>query len=402
MKRAGLGERPSDSLCSDHTHREGGKRADAGSVDAQQAAMASGGAAAVFSRPAAVVTEPASVSGSKPEAEAADRREAWLDRGQFPSFEFASIEDAEVLEAEAVLRGVARPAATPPRFQDEQARRLTGVAADMQKLIQSDVALIMKELAMLPAPGSTASSTVSGAKTAFSLFVKHLQDAKLAAAAGDQDRMTAELTLALGRLQHFTDSHAAPGASKPLAFNASQPKVRSTLASLASACRHWGGAEAATETSSSSTDAHDSTGLLASETRARSVSSPERPAVVPTPGDSRSPDSSRPASPGRKPSDRKNEKDREKARSPNNTAGRKLKALFTRSSEGRNSKKPEADAGNDPRSPRSRAGSASEPAGPAADRPAADAVASPTRSRASSGLASPVRREKHTDTDTNT
>jgi hypothetical protein len=265
----------------------------------------------------------------------------------------------------------------------------------MQKMIEGDVASLLKELAGMPAAKQPATSKATEAKTSFSLFIQHVQHAKLAAADGRQAQMTSELRLALGKLDSFTENHAGSNAGKRLAFKAPAATIRSTLARLASACRTWAGIADTPDTSSTASDI-DASGSSRSgegEARLRSVSSPEPFAARPALTDPPQPAPAGSSSPGKKPGERKPAKGQLSPKSPGASAGRKLKALFSRSSEPRPGKADDGDADKQPRSPRGRSVSGTGAASSASTASLPDLGGLPRDKRTSSPLKSPRRAE---------
>src|SRR3954469_21388079 len=138
MKRTTTEERRLADIRTDDFHRSTGKAAESKSSGGLKSApLPNGGIfAAVTSRPTSPAGEQASGPGSIQASN--DRRDSWLDRGQFPSFEFAVIEDEQVLKVEAVQRGASDAVTTAPRLRDDESRRLAGIAADMQRMIEGD------------------------------------------------------------------------------------------------------------------------------------------------------------------------------------------------------------------------------------------------------------------------
>lgn len=324
-----MGERPSASFNESALHRSAGSIAESNPADAliQRSAANVSGAPVAYSRAASSAGVHAAAFGAARESD--DRRVAWLERGQLPSFEFKSIDDEHVLKAIAGQQSAASCGAVAAGVVNEEMRRLAGIGADIQKMMESDVAFIFRELTGVPAvetPASGTASAVSEARNAFSLFVKCLHKVKLAAGDGAHAQFKEELTLALGKLDSFTATYVRPKASNPVKFNDTLPSVRATLARLALACRTWGAIAEAP-------GVDDSPVRIDSEARSRSVSSPESASRKTTASVQMQGSFSGSSSPGKKSSGRKAPGDPAKTVSPTTTAGRKLKALFARSSE---------------------------------------------------------------------
>ena len=395
MKRTTTEERRLADIRTDDFHRSTGKAAESKSSGGLKSTpLPNGGIiAAVTSRPTSSAGEQASGPGSIRASN--DRRDSWLDRGQFPSFEFAVIEDEQVLKVEAVQRGAADAVTTAPRLRDDESRRLAGIAADMQRMIEGDVASLLKELAGMSVQKEPATSKVADARTTFSLFIQHFQQAKLAAVDGKQAQMRSELTLALGKLDNFSDIHAGSKAGKALAFKAPVATVRSTLARLAAACRTWAGIANSHNmwSISSDVDAIGSSKFGEAEARLRSVSSPDPITARSAAYDPPRPSQAGSSSSGRKPSERTPEKGQERPKSPGIAAGRKLKALFSRRSEPRARKADDGDADNNPRSPRVRSVSGAGTASSASTVPLPELDGLSRDNTTSSLLKSPCRTE---------
>jgi hypothetical protein len=401
MKRTTTDDRRLAGIRNDDIHRSTGKTAESNLPGGLNSVPLSnnGIAAAVFSRPASPAGGQASGDGSTQSTY--DRRDCWLDRGQFPSFEFTIIDDEQVLKLEAAQRGASEAVTGAPRLRDNESRRLAGFAADMQRMIEGDIASLLKELAGMPAAKHPAASKAADARTSFSLFIQHVQAAKLAAADGRQAQMTSELTLALGKLDSFTESHAGSNAGKRLAFKAPAAAIRSTLARLASACRTWAGITDTLDTLSTASDVDASGGSSfgEGEARLRSVSSPEPITARPAENDPPRPTLAGSSSPGKKPSDRNPAKGKEKPGSPGLAAGRKLKALFSRSSEPRARKADDGDADTNPRSPRGRSVSEAGAASAASTSSLPDLVGLYRDNPTSGTLKSPRRAENNSPSD---
>jgi hypothetical protein len=393
MNRAVMGERPSAPFNESVLHRSAGSIAKSNPADAliQPSAANVGGAATVYSRPASSAGEHAAAFG--PAQESDDRRVAWLERGQLPSFEFKSKDDEHVLKVIADQQNDAPRGAVAASVLNEETRRLAGIAADIQKIIEGDVASIFKELMGVQAmesPASSAVSAVSEARNAFSHFMKCLHNAKLAAGDGAHAQFKEQLTLALGKLDSFTATCVGPKASNPLKFNDTLPPVRATLARLGSLCRTWGGIAEAPSVDGSPV-------RIDSEARSRSVSSPEPASRKTTASVQMQGSFSGSSSPGKKSSGRKAPGDPAKTVSPTTTAGRKLKALFARSSESPARKADERELDTAPGSPsnRSRSKTATARSDSTASMP--ERVARSRDNTVSSPIKSPRRTETSGD-----
>lgn len=366
MKRAGTEQRNSASLSVKDTH---GTSASGGQIQqpyevTKASTSSSGTAVTVFSRPAPGPGEQASSLGALQGLD--DRRETWIDRGKLPSFEFKTIDDEQVLAVVAAQRGATEAGARIRRVPDEEARRLTGIAAAIQKNMEDEVAFILTELAGIPATTNAVLSAKTEASAAFSHFIKHFRNAKLAAGDNMPAQMTSELVLAQARLASFSEHHMGPTACKPLATRASGKQFQSALERLLAACATWAYNASPTYAPVAAPGAESAcdTKHVESEARTRSVSSPEpttkRASVhekTPVDYSGSSPTSKR--TPGRKATEGP-----EKPSSPTAVAGRKLKALFSRSSEPRVRQDDGGDVDSNPRSPRNRSASIASTARP--------------------------------------
>jgi hypothetical protein len=287
-----------------------------------------------------------------------DRREHYTERGPQPSFAFADIDDEQVLKVEAEQRLAMQPVRTGRPAQTVDARRLSEIAGVIKKMMEGEVASVLKELARLPAQEGAGQSDLQEAKKCFSLFIKHFQLAKLAAGDGKQDQMKEALAPALAELARFAGKHGDRATGQARASRALRAEVLPHLQALAAACSTWaevgdplsghGSANAGGDA-----DSHEHTGT---ETRARAVSSPAP--VRPSHERERARSvSGQTSSPGKVPAGMADagpaRTDRvERMRSPS-SPGKKLKAFFSRSSEARSDK---ARRDSEPGSPPSRSG----------------------------------------------
>lgn len=355
--------------------------------------------ATVFSRPTSTAGEQAPGFGTQAEANA--RQGVWLERGQFPSFEFDVIDDQQVLDVEAAQRTGTPVAQNMRRSPNAQTLRLAGIARDIQKMIETEAAFVLKELAGMPAAKDAASTAEADARKRFSLFLKHFQNAKLAAADAAPAGLVSEMTLALESLKRFSAICTGTDAGRPLVLKASANAVRSTLVQLAAACKAWGANDTGGDTLSNPTSA-DETGSptrSGSEPRLRSVSSPEP--VIARRASTTSPATAVGASssPEKRLLERKAGKEQEKHKSPMGGAGKKLKALFSKSSQHRNTMNDGADELRGAAGVRSRSSSdaGSGPISPTHSMP--DLPATAQRNAASSPLKSPDRKGRNAHSD---
>jgi hypothetical protein len=272
-----------------------------------------------------------------------DRREHYTERGPQPSFAFADIDDEQVLKVEAEQRLAMQPVRTARPAQTEEARRLSEIAGVIKTMMEGEVAYVLKELARLPAQDGPGQSGLQEAKKRFSLFIKHFQQAKLAAGDGKQDQMKEALTSALAELARFAGQHGDRSARQARASRAFRIDVLPHLQALAAACSTWAEVDDPLSghlTANARGDA-DSREHAGTGARARAVSSPAP--VRPSQERERARSiSSATSSSGKVPAGMVDASqatiDRvEKSRSPS-SPGKKLKAFFSRSSEARSHK----------------------------------------------------------------
>ena len=285
------------------------------------------------------------------------RREHYTGRGQQPSFEFADIDDEQVLKVEADQRLAMQPVSSVKPRQTEEARRLLEIARAIKEMMEGEVASVLKELARLAAQDGAGQSDVQEAKKGFSLFIKHFQQAKLAAGNGNGKQLTEALTSALAELARLVGPSGDKCTGQAWASRAFRTGLQPGLQTLAAACSAWAGLDnplsrQVPATDRGASDSHDRTGT--EEARARAVSSPAPVRPSQERERARSLTSPIPSS-GTIPSSMVGTSQApthsvETLKSPSGP-GRKLKAFFSRSSEARTRK---TTAGSEPGSPLSR------------------------------------------------
>ena len=356
MKRTGPSEPHSATPSSITDAIESGKETRSASSQDRQAAVAQ---ITVYSKPASSTARPMLVdSMPAPAQHGPDRREHYTERGPQPSFAFADIDDEQVLKVEAEQRLAMQPVQPARPAQTEQARRLSEIAGVIKKMMEGEVASVLKELARLPVQEGAGQSDLQETKKRFSLFIKHFQQAKLAAGDGKHDQMKEALTPALAELSRFAGQHGDRATRQARASRAFRTEVLPHLQALAAACSTW--AEVDDPLSAhvpvnarGDADSHERAGT---EARARAVSSPAP--VRPSQERERARSvSGQTSSPGKVPAGMADASpattDRvERMRSPS-SPGKKLKAFFSRSSEARSHK---ARLDSEPGSPPSRSG----------------------------------------------
>ncbi|MET0963526.1 MAG: hypothetical protein ABWY05_12030 [Noviherbaspirillum sp.] len=304
----------------------------------------------------ALYSKPTSSAGQHAVAEfrpGGERREQYIERGQQPSFEFASIDDKQVLKVEAALRMAIQnvPAARPA--QTEETRRLSGIAAAIQKMMEGEVASVLRKLAQIPAEGP-AQSTAQDAKNSYSLFIQQFQQAKLAAAIGNRGDMND--ALALDELAGLAGRHGEKSARQARSPRIFSGATLACLHTIAEACSAWAGADNPMSLPGSATVRVEPEGAAseAADARMRSLSSPVQVKKSQERERARSASGHIPSH--KKPSlgasaERQARQEESAAPKSPTSPGKKLKSLFSRSSEGRT----RAPGDGEPVSPRSRA-----------------------------------------------
>lgn len=357
MKRTGPSERHFATPASSTSDTiESGKEARG---TASQDKEAPAGKVTVYSKPTPD-TGRSMLPDSKRDAapDGSGRREHYTGRGQQPSFEFADIDDEQVLKVEADQRLAMQPVSPGKPRQTEEVRRLSEIAVAIKKMMEGEVASVLKELARLAAQDGADQSDVQEAKKGFSLFIKHFQQAKLAAGNGNGKQLTEALTSALAELAGFVGQPGDKSTRQAWASRAFRTGLQPGLQTLAAACSAWAGVDNPLSrqvpvTDRGASDCHDRTGT---EARARAVSSPAPVRPSQERERARSVTGQIPSS-GKIPSSmvgasQVTTHSVETLKSPS-SAGRKLKAFFSRSSEARTRK---TTAGSEPGSPPSRSG----------------------------------------------
>lgn len=355
----------------------------------------------LYARPASGAACPLSADGMHaPAQHGSDRREHYAERGPQPSFAFADIDDAQVLKVEAEQRLAMQPMRTARPAQTEQSQRLSDIAAVIKKMMEGEVASVLKALARLAQQEGAGQSGLQGARQGFSLFIKHFQQAKLAAGDGRHTDMKAALALALAELARFA-GQAGDGWTRHFRTSRSfRADVLPWLQALSGACSTW--AEVADPLSeripaSERGDAETLEGVR-TEARARAVSSPAP--VQPSPERARARSVSSATSSSGKTAATANAgaatADRvEGARTPS-SPGRKLKAFFSRSSETR---MPRGRAGSEPASSPSRAGPNPGLGGDTTATTPASTATTATTTTTTTRTGSPLRADRKVDAD---
>ena len=356
MKRTGSSEQQSATPSSSTNTIESGKETGSAASQDRSSPVTQ---LKVYSKAASTTARPMladNAPGAAPPGP--DRREHYTERGPQPSFEFADIDDEQVLKVEAEQRLAMQPVLLASPRQTEQARRLSEIAGAIKKMMEGEVASVIKELARLQAQEGAGQADLQEVKKGFSLFIKHFQQAKLSAAEAKQNPMTEALGSALEELARLARQAGDKSAGQVRATRTFRTEVQPHLQSLAAACSAWAGVDnpLSKQVPAPDRDDTDSQKCPDPEARARSASIPAP--VRPSQERERARSvSSRTSSSGKVPagmahaSPATTGKD-EMPKSPS-SPGRKLKAFFSRSSEPRSSK---STADSDPGSPHSRSG----------------------------------------------
>jgi hypothetical protein len=382
MKRTGTTDRYTASPASSTATAAGDKDAQASALEDSKTTH---GKATVYSKPASS-TGQSLLAECKPGGE---RREQYIERGQQPSFEFADIEDEQVLRVEAALRTATQNVQAGRQLPTEETRRLSGIAAAIQKMMEGEVASVLRELAQIPLTDGAGLAALQDAKKSYSLFIQQFQQAKLAAANGNRSDMTDALTLALGELASLAGRHGERSTRQARAPRVFSAAVQASLRTLADACSGWAGTDKPLfrPGTASARAEFDSPLSDSTEVRARSASSPAQAKKTQERERGRSASGQTPSHKkpqvGSPPAERLASLDQIAPPKSPTSPGRKLRSLFSRTSDAR-TRVPGAD--NDPGSPRSRA---------AAKNSAETSTASTTEVR----VRSPSRGEQKRDID---